>query len=115
MLHHPHLAISCITGETVENILFDELQGKSVIVYEYNKLGTTTKRFKAQGACTGEEIENCCVDDSRAEYIEQSLSSPVRGGADALLLHGRREQFTAFCRSTNNSHEICNVVKIVIR
>jgi hypothetical protein len=91
MLHHSHLAISSITGETVENILFDELQGKSVIVYEYNKMSTTTKCFKAQGTCTGEEIENCRVDDSRTDYIEQSLPSPVRGGADALLLWGRRE------------------------
>lgn len=91
MLHYPHLAISSITGETVENILFDELQGKSVIIYEYNKLSTTTKRFKAQGTCAGEEIENCCLHDSRADYIEQSFSSPVRGRADALLMQGRRE------------------------
>lgn len=91
MLHHADAAISCIAGEAEKNVLFDELQCKAVVVDKDDKSGMAAKGFKSQCTCAGKKIKNRRIDDAIAEYIEQGLSCPVRGRANAFLVLRRSE------------------------
>lgn len=91
MLHHAYAAISSIAGEAVKDVLFDELQCKPIVVDKDDKSGMAAKGFKSQCTSAGEKVKNRRIDDSIADYIEQGLSCPVRGRANAFLVQGRSE------------------------
>jgi hypothetical protein len=75
-------------GEGVEGfeIAADEGSGGSMIFDEDGFDGTTAEGFNADGAGTGEQVDETGVGNSRAEDVEQSFAEAVAGGAQGLAL-----------------------------
>ncbi len=74
----------------MQNVLFNKVQGKRIIVDKNYQLRVSAKGFESEGSGPGKKIENFCLPYFIAKYAEKSFSRPVRGWTDSFFVPGRR-------------------------
>ncbi len=67
-------------------ILLNEGGSGRMVFDEHNFTGTATKRFDADGASAGEEVEEAAAGDASSQDVEKRLAEAVAGGAKGKAL-----------------------------
>lgn len=106
MLNDAQFAGPGIAGKAEQDIFFDEVQRQPAVIDKDDKIGIAAECLQAQSAGAGKEIENLGVLHGIAENTEQGLARSVGGRPYALFMKRRREKFSAFLNSTNNSQKM---------
>ena len=106
MLNDAQFAGPGIAGKAEQDIFLDEVQRQPAVIDKDDKIGIAAECLQPESAGAGKEIENLGVLHGIAENTEQGLARSVGRGPYALFMKRRREKFSAFLNSTDDSQKM---------